>query len=340
MAHSTHADRRPVSRPLDPSALDPAARLAADFGSLDLFERLAAVREAFDLPFPAVPAQLLTQYPFPATRYDEMLESPTRPRQHWRVLLEAIDTGSPRSRELALELLRSHRSNLVSRAMQQRMRHPFEPVRIAALRWMSEEHTPDLEIHLRQRWGEPRISDRERVAALIPSLASLDNTIQYSWLIELSREFFGFEEDRITTSNWEELYETALEKMSSVSWADEVLAKSGIESVFLTNDFDDPLEGFDASRYIPCLRTDDLVFHWSRPETRERLAHCSEISIDSAADLREAITERRAQIFDPIRGQCRDMIEQLSQQLSRRSQVARQSHLADERSPFTVQVQT
>ena len=48
MAHSTHADRRPVSRPLDPSAHDPAARLAADFGSLDLFERLAAVREEVD----------------------------------------------------------------------------------------------------------------------------------------------------------------------------------------------------------------------------------------------------------------------------------------------------
>jgi hypothetical protein len=83
-----------------------------------------------------------------------------------RVLLAAIDTGAPRSRELALELLRSHRSNLVSRAMQQRMRHPFEPVRIAALRWMAEEHTPDLESHLRQRWSEPKLSDRERVALL------------------------------------------------------------------------------------------------------------------------------------------------------------------------------
>ena len=50
MAHTTHADRRPVSRPLDPSAHDPAARLAADFGSLDLFERLAAVREEVDGP--------------------------------------------------------------------------------------------------------------------------------------------------------------------------------------------------------------------------------------------------------------------------------------------------
>jgi HEAT repeat protein len=83
-----------------------------------------------------------------------------------RVLLEAIDTGSPRSRELALELLRPHRSNMVQKAMQARVRHPFEPVRIAALRWLSEEPSASLETHLKQRWAERTISDRERVALL------------------------------------------------------------------------------------------------------------------------------------------------------------------------------
>lgn len=83
-----------------------------------------------------------------------------------RVLLEAIDTGSPRSRELALELLRPHRSNMVQKAMQARVRHPFEPVRIAALRWLSEEPSSALETHLKQRWAERAISDRERVALI------------------------------------------------------------------------------------------------------------------------------------------------------------------------------
>ncbi|MFO0575948.1 MAG: cyclic nucleotide-binding domain-containing protein [Polyangia bacterium] len=83
-----------------------------------------------------------------------------------RVLLEAIDTGSQRSRELALELLRSHRSNLVAKAMQARIRHPFEPVRIAALRWLADEPNPELETHLKQRWQERNISDKERVALL------------------------------------------------------------------------------------------------------------------------------------------------------------------------------
>ncbi len=83
-----------------------------------------------------------------------------------RVLLEAIDVGSPRSRELALELLRPHRSNMVQKAMQARVRHPFEPVRIAALRWLAEEPSASLETHLKQRWAERAISDRERVALL------------------------------------------------------------------------------------------------------------------------------------------------------------------------------
>jgi HEAT repeat protein len=93
-----------------------------------------------------------------------------------RVLMEAIDSGSPRSRELALELLRSHRSNLVQKAMQARIRHPFEPVRIAALRWLSEEPNPELETHLKQRWVERNISDRERVA-LLEAASSLAPTL-------------------------------------------------------------------------------------------------------------------------------------------------------------------
>jgi glucuronate isomerase len=136
------------------------------------------------------------------------------------------------------------------------------------------------------------LSDRERVAVLIPSLSALDNTIQYSWLVELAREFFDFQAERITVGNWEALYDAAQAKMNSPAWADEVLNKSGIESVFLTNDFDDALEGFDPARYVPCLRTDDLVFHFSRPDVRDRLANCSQIALDSASDLREAITER------------------------------------------------
>src|SRR5439155_15389372 len=59
--------------------------------------------------------------------------------------------------------------------------------------------------------------------------------------------------------------------------------------IFLTNSFDDPLTGFDTQRYIPCLRTDDLVFHLPKLETRERLAKATSIELSDAASLNRAV---------------------------------------------------
>ncbi|MCA9101117.1 MAG: amidohydrolase, partial [Planctomycetales bacterium] len=78
-------------------------------------------------------------------------------------------------------------------------------------------------------------------------------------------------------------------KMTQPDWSAQVLKQSKLRAVFLTNDFDDPLEGFDTSVYIPCLRTDDLVFHLARPAVRERLEAASGLSLTSIADLRQAI---------------------------------------------------
>ena len=83
-----------------------------------------------------------------------------------RVLLEAIDSGTPRSRELALDLLRTQRSNLVAKAMQTRLTNKSEPVRIAALRWLADEPDQLLEAHVKQRWLVPDLSDIERQAIL------------------------------------------------------------------------------------------------------------------------------------------------------------------------------
>jgi glucuronate isomerase len=57
----------------------------------------------------------------------------------------------------------------------------------------------------------------------------------------------------------------------------------------LTNDFDDLLEGFDTSKYIPCLRTDDLVFHLAQPKVRERLETATGQTAGTLADLKQSI---------------------------------------------------
>jgi len=135
----------------------------------------------------------------------------------------------------------------------------------------------------------PEITPKEKVGRLVEKLADLDNTIQVSWLLEMCREFFDFQDDRIHSGNWEQLYETAEQKMSQPDWEQQVLQHSRLEKVFLTNDFDDPLTGFDTSVYVPCLRTDDLVFHFSRKEVRERLAQSTQVDAADAVTLRTAV---------------------------------------------------
>jgi glucuronate isomerase len=141
----------------------------------------------------------------------------------------------------------------------------------------------------KQEIEEPGLDPKEKVRRLIENLPPVDNTIQYSWLVEMAQRLFGFTEERVTLENWEALYDAALAKMAQPDWPRRVLEDSGIEAVFLTNDFDDPLEGFDTSVYVPCLRTDDLVFHLAKPEVRQRLEHATGIAPATAGDLKRAI---------------------------------------------------
>ncbi len=130
---------------------------------------------------------------------------------------------------------------------------------------------------------------RERVRVLVPWLKHLDNTAQYSWLLEMAREFFDFPYDQVDESNWEQLYDAALAKMQQPDWEQQVLRRSNLEAVFLTNEFDDPLQGFDTSRYVPCLRTDDLVFRLHRPDVRQRLTKSTGIEPSTPQKLRESL---------------------------------------------------
>jgi glucuronate isomerase len=141
----------------------------------------------------------------------------------------------------------------------------------------------------REQIEEPGIAPREKVRRLFGSLHHIDNTIQWSWFLELSRELFGCDGDRIDQSNWESVYEMAESKMSAPGWEDEVLRVSRVEKVFLTNDFDDSLEGFDTYRYVPCLRTDDLVFHLGNPAVRARFSKCTGADPESISGLRQGI---------------------------------------------------
>jgi glucuronate isomerase len=139
------------------------------------------------------------------------------------------------------------------------------------------------------RIEEPGISPKEKVGRLVEKLGEIDNTAQFSWLLEMCAAFFDFQDDRIDTSNWERLYDAAEKRMSQPDWEQQVLKKSKLEQVYLTNDFDDPLAGFDTQLYVPCLRTDDLVFHLAKPAVRERFVKATGVEPGDAASFNAGI---------------------------------------------------
>jgi glucuronate isomerase len=129
----------------------------------------------------------------------------------------------------------------------------------------------------------------ERVRAIAAYLPAIENTVQYSWMLEIARVLFGFQQSRIDATNCDELSSLASRALSREGWEDEVLFRSRVERLFLTNDFDDPLEGFDTHRYIPCLRADDLVFHLGQAAVVERLRRATGTDVGNASSLREAL---------------------------------------------------
>lgn len=137
----------------------------------------------------------------------------------------------------------------------------------------------------------PALDPRRRARNLAAYLDRIDNTVQSSWLMEIARTFHGLDSDAISTANIDKLCESALkaDAGAGTAWDEHVWKKSGLEAVFLTNDFDDPLEGWDTSRYVPCLRTDDLVLKLHEPRTRERLAQATQLEAGDTASLRKAL---------------------------------------------------
>ena len=138
------------------------------------------------------------------------------------------------------------------------------------------------------------LPDDAMIPALVEAMGRFDNTVQYGWMIELAQKLFDFPDRKLTLDNWQRLSDAAAKKIGADGWMAEVLRRGNIEKVFLTNSFDEDLGGFDRSTLIPCLRCDDLVFTLTRPETLERLAKKTGVTVTNVASLRKAV----AAVFD------------------------------------------
>jgi glucuronate isomerase len=149
---------------------------------------------------------------------------------------------------------------------------------------------------------------RDRVRAIVRHMARFDNTTQYGWFVDIARTFLGFDGSRVTEADADRLFDTAERTFTQLDWEQQVITKSNLEKVFLTNEFDDPYVWserpagpntatdstrpagpVDPSVYVPCLRTDALVFHLDKPDTRQRLAKATGVDVRDAATLRQAV---------------------------------------------------
>src|SRR5579871_3052540 len=133
------------------------------------------------------------------------------------------------------------------------------------------------------------VPPRERVRAILGHMDRFDNTAQYGWFLEIARTFLGFEGDRVTAADCDWLCDTAERVFAQPDWEEQVFRKTNLESIFLTNEFDDPLTGFDTKRYVPCLRTDALVFQIEQSQVRQRLAEAAGVEVTDQDSLRQAL---------------------------------------------------
>lgn len=134
-------------------------------------------------------------------------------------------------------------------------------------------------------FGNPR----ELTRVILPKLALIRNTVQYDWLMTISREYLGLAPWEWTAENWECIYDRSVEVMGRAEWREELIAQSNIVRVFLTNQYNDDLEGLDTSFYAPCLRTETFILWMDRPAEREGLGAFLGRPIQTIGDLQAAI---------------------------------------------------
>ena len=133
------------------------------------------------------------------------------------------------------------------------------------------------------------VPPRERVRAIIQQMSSFDNTAQYAWFLDIAKTFLSFEGNAITPNDTDYLFDKATEVFSQQDWEQQLFLRSNLEKVFLTNEFDDNLDGFDTSKYVPCLRTDTLVFQFDKAEVRARLTKVTGVEVGDLDSLRKSI---------------------------------------------------
>ena len=92
------------------------------------------------------------------------------------------------------------------------------------------------------RRAGPRSQGESRPAGRVPGRAGEHDPVELADR-NGARRFSVSRTTRSRAANWEALYDRAAAAMAQPDWTAQVLKQSKLEAVFLTNDFDDPLDG-------------------------------------------------------------------------------------------------
>jgi len=104
------------------------------------------------------------------------------------------------------------------------------------------------------------LDDPEALTRVIfPRLHYIRNTVQYDWLMVISETFLGIPRADWEGDNWHEVYRRSVDIMDRAIYVEEVVAQTNLKVVYLTNSYDDDLDGFDTSFYVPNLRVEPFV---------------------------------------------------------------------------------
>ncbi|MDI9385617.1 MAG: glucuronate isomerase [Verrucomicrobiota bacterium] len=140
-------------------------------------------------------------------------------------------------------------------------------------------------------WWSDQAEPVTRVQAILPKLKYLRNTIQYSWMMLISREFLGIPADAWQTQTAEWLVQTAQKAIDAPDYQQTILQKTGLQRIYLTNAFDEPIKSYDTNLFRPCLRVDDLVFTPATSQVATRLHTTTGCDISDLNGLKTAVRE-------------------------------------------------
>lgn len=111
----------------------------------------------------------------------------------------------------------------------------------------------------------------EAARQVLERLPLFANTIQHDWLMVIGETFLGIGRKDWRRLGWDELARRAQERIDAPGYREAVLERSGIRRIYMTNQPDEDLTGYDRGLLVPCLRVDPFVSGIGSEEERRRL---------------------------------------------------------------------